>query len=62
MFVGMRKVVEIARDEFWSMGVSLPESNFAIVKNTFRNVPGDLSMAHVSPGITGVSQYFTEEG
>lgn len=61
MFEGMRPIIEIARDEFWTIGISLPESNFAIIKDSFHNVPDDLWMAHISPGITNVSQYFTDD-
>lgn len=62
MFDGMRQLIEIARDEFWSIGVSLPEGFYAVRKNTFRNVPEDMWLAFMYPGVTNVSQYFSEEG
>jgi peptide/nickel transport system substrate-binding protein len=61
MFEPMRRITEIARDEFWSIGVSLPDSYYAAVKNNFRNVPDDMWMAFMFPGVTHVSQYFIDE-
>jgi peptide/nickel transport system substrate-binding protein len=61
MFEPMRRIIEIARDEFWSIGVSLPESYYAVVKDNFHNVPDDMWMAFMYPGVTHVSQYAIDQ-
>lgn len=35
----MKEIVAIAREQFWTIGVSLPAESYAIVKNNFHNVP-----------------------
>lgn len=61
-FAGMRKIVAIARDEFWTIGISLPPSQYAIVKNNFHNVPGDnqmwLAFACPYPAAVNPEQFF----
>lgn len=60
---GMRKVVEIARDEFWTMGISLPAKTVSLVKNNFRNVQKDMwySTSWPTPGPSNICQYFIDE-
>src|SRR3712207_7204685 len=43
-YEGIREIIEIARDEFWTMGISLPGQPFAVVSNRMHNVPGDDQM------------------
>lgn len=63
IYAGMREIIKIAADEFWTMGISLPADPYAIVKNGFRNVPEDMWLAFKCPypAVTNVCQYFIEE-
>ena len=59
-YAGMRKVVEIAKQEFWIMGISLPPSTYGIVTDQLQNVPRsmwDLGR-FPSPAPSNPAQYF----
>jgi peptide/nickel transport system substrate-binding protein len=64
-YAAMRQIIEIARDEFWTMGVSLPAKSYAIVSDRIHNVPGDgkmwLAFKCPYPAVTNVSTYFIQE-
>jgi peptide/nickel transport system substrate-binding protein len=59
---GMREIVEIAKEEFWAIGICLPGEPYLVVKNNFHNVPENmwLSWKWPTPGPTQISQYFME--
>jgi peptide/nickel transport system substrate-binding protein len=62
---GMRKIVAIARDEFWSIGLCLPTGTFAVVKDRIRNVPGNdkmwLAFTAPYPAVADPEQFFVDE-
>ncbi|MBE1609340.1 ABC transporter substrate-binding protein [Actinopolymorpha pittospori] len=61
-YEGIREIIEIARDEFWTMGIALPGGAYAVVSDRIRNVPGDnamwLSFKCPYPAVTNVSTYY----
>jgi peptide/nickel transport system substrate-binding protein len=63
-YAAMREIIQIARDEFWTMGVSRPAKSYAIVTDRIHNVPGDdkmwLAFKCPYPAVTNVSQYYIE--
>ena len=63
-YEGIREIIEIARDEFWTMGVSLPGAPFAVVSNRLHNVPGDdkmwLAFKAPYPAVTNMTQYYLQ--
>jgi peptide/nickel transport system substrate-binding protein len=65
-YEGMRQVIEIAKDEFWTMGISLPPKAYAVVSNRLKNVPGDdkmwLAFKCPYPAVTNPCQYYIDEG
>jgi peptide/nickel transport system substrate-binding protein len=58
----MAEILQIAADEFWVMGISLPPTGYGIVKNNFYNVPETMPSAwnYPHPGPTNVFTYFIE--
>jgi peptide/nickel transport system substrate-binding protein len=58
----MNEILEIAAEEFYVIGVSLPGQGYGIVKNNFRNVPDVMPAAwlYPHPGPTNPEQYFIE--
>ncbi|MFH1981806.1 MAG: ABC transporter substrate-binding protein [Pseudomonadota bacterium] len=56
----MKEILDIARDQFYVMGISLPTSSIGIVKNNFHNVPAVLpySWIYPTPAPTNPCQYF----
>lgn len=62
-YEGMRTITEIARDEFWCMGISLPAKPYAVVTDRFHNVPNNMWLAfkYPTPGPTNICQYFISE-
>jgi peptide/nickel transport system substrate-binding protein len=62
---GMKKIVAIAREEFWSMGIVLPTGTFAILRNRMRNVPGDnemwLAFTAPYPAVADPEQFYIED-
>jgi peptide/nickel transport system substrate-binding protein len=59
----MNEILQIAADEFYVMGVTLPTSGYGIVKNNFHNVPSIMPSAWLygNPGPTNIMQYFIED-
>jgi peptide/nickel transport system substrate-binding protein len=53
-----KQILDIAADQFWLMGVSLPPQGYGIAKNDMHNVPADQPYAYVypTPGPLGVAQ------
>ncbi len=58
----MNEILQIAADEFWAMGISLPAPGYAIKKNNFFNVPASMPNAwlYPHPAPSGTFQYFIE--
>jgi peptide/nickel transport system substrate-binding protein len=59
----MRELLQIARDEFYSIGIATyGDSEYGIVKNNFHNVPDQLPYAwlYSVPGIGRPEQFFIE--
>lgn len=58
----MREILDIAAEQFYTIGISLPSNTYGIVKNNFRNVPAQMPNAFVypQPAPTNPSQYFIE--
>lgn len=57
------EIIEIAAEQFYVMGISLPAPGYGIVKNNFRNVPESMfntGNAYFDPGPTNPEQYFIE--
>ncbi len=57
----MKQILEIAADQFYCIGVSLPANGYGIVKNNFRNVPERMFSSggpYLNPAVTNPSQYF----
>ncbi len=57
----MRRIIDITREEFSVLGVSLPENSYGVVRNDFHNVPRKMPVAwsYPNPGPTQPEQYFT---
>jgi peptide/nickel transport system substrate-binding protein len=55
----MAEIVQIAKEEFWIMGISLPPNGYAIVRNDFHNVPESMWEAarYPTPGPSNPCQY-----
>jgi peptide/nickel transport system substrate-binding protein len=56
----MRQLLEISADQFYVIGISLPATNWGLVKNNFHNVPSKVTDAwlYPAPGPTDPPQYF----
>ncbi|MGN6673845.1 MAG: ABC transporter substrate-binding protein [Thermomicrobiales bacterium] len=54
------EVLKTAQDEFYVIGISLPSSGYAIVKNNFKNVPKEMPDAwlYPTPAPTNPEQYY----
>lgn len=63
-YAAIKEIIEIARDEFWTMGISLPGDPFSIVSNRLHNVPGDdqmwMSFKCPYPAVTNMSTYYLD--
>lgn len=59
----LTQILDIAAEQFWLIGVSLPAMGYGIVKNSFRNVPEVLVSPGVSsnPGQADTAMYFISE-
>lgn len=59
----MKRILDIAADQFWCMGISLPVEGYGIVKNDFHNVPKKMATSWVflDPASTNSQQFFIEE-
>lgn len=57
------QILDIAAEEFYVIGISLPGDGYGIVKNTFHNVPQSLPGAwlYPSPAPTNPCQYWMEK-
>lgn len=57
-----KELLTISREEFYVLGTALPEGNYNIVQNNFRNVPHSFPDASVypDPGPTMPEQYYVE--
>jgi peptide/nickel transport system substrate-binding protein len=60
----MREILEIAAEEFYIVGISLPSPGYGIVRNNFHNVPESMPDAwlYPNPAPTNPEQYFIEGG
>lgn len=56
----MRRILDIAADEFLLIGVSLPESNYGLMRDSLRNVPPFMvdSWAYPTPGPVNPFQFY----
>lgn len=59
----MNEILEIAADEFYVMGISLPEPGYGITRNGFHNVPDPMLYAWLTltPAFTNPCQYFESQ-
>jgi peptide/nickel transport system substrate-binding protein len=59
----MRQILDIAAEEFYVIGVSLPAPGYGIVRNNFHNVPASMPDAwlYPSPAPTNPEQYFIDQ-
>lgn len=58
----MKQILEIAADQFYAIGVSLPDKGYGIVRNNFHNVPAVMPSAFTfpNPAPTNPFQYFID--
>ncbi len=58
----MRELLQIAKEEFYVMGIALPGDGYGIVRNNFHNVPESMpaSWQYVNPGPTNTCQYYID--
>jgi peptide/nickel transport system substrate-binding protein len=58
----MNRILEIAADEFYAIGISLPAQGYGIVKTNFYNVPSPMPGAwlYPNPAPTNPEQYWME--
>lgn len=54
----MTEIIQIAEEQFYAIGVSLPPESYAVVHNTMRNVPEGASAFHQYPAHVNTSQFF----
>ncbi|WP_262268848.1 ABC transporter substrate-binding protein [Microvirga yunnanensis] len=56
----MREILDIAAEEFWTMGVAWPASGYGVKKKNFLNVPASMpaSWIYPTPGPSNPEQYF----
>jgi ABC-type transport system substrate-binding protein len=56
------EILKIAQDQFYVIGITLPSSGYAIVKNNFKNVPKEMPDAwlYPTPAPTNPEQYYFE--
>ncbi|MFI6740102.1 ABC transporter substrate-binding protein [Nonomuraea sp. NPDC050451] len=52
-----KKVVEIAAQQFYAIGISTYPDEYGIVSNSFKNVPDSMAAAPTNPGPTQPEQY-----
>ncbi len=59
----MREIIEIAKDQFYVIGLSSEPPGYGIVKNDFRNVPESMpgSWQYPTPAPTHPEQYWIEQ-
>ncbi|HZG68259.1 MAG TPA: ABC transporter substrate-binding protein, partial [Herpetosiphonaceae bacterium] len=58
----MKQVLQIAKEQFYVIGVALPPNGYGIVKNDFHNVPATMFNAYLwpHPGPTNPQQYYKD--
>lgn len=57
----LTEIIQIAKEEFYTIGVSLWADGFGIVKNDFHNTPDNLVIgAYPSPAVANPSQFFRQ--
>ena len=56
----MTQILDIAADQFYTVGISLPANGYGIVKNNFHNVPDTIlaSYLYPNPGPTNTFTYY----
>jgi len=56
----MRQILDIAADQFYSIGIALPGNGYGIVKTNMHNVPAVMpaSFAYPNPGPTNTDTYY----
>ncbi|MCB0071388.1 MAG: ABC transporter substrate-binding protein [Caldilineaceae bacterium] len=59
----MEEILQIAADEFYAIGISLPAPGYGIVKNNFKNVPASFPNAwlYPHPAPTNPEQYYIQQ-
>ncbi|WP_020579801.1 ABC transporter substrate-binding protein [Actinopolymorpha alba] len=59
----MNRVIDIAQQQFWYIGVSLPKGNYGVVSNRLRNVQNPMidDYPWQTPGPTNMTQYFIRQ-
>jgi peptide/nickel transport system substrate-binding protein len=59
----MGEILQIAADQFYAIGISLPPSGYGIVRDNFYNVPESMpdSWTYPNPAPTNPEQYFIED-
>lgn len=57
-----KKILNIAAEEFWTMGIAWPGKSYGVKKTNFRNVPDTMpaSWLYPTPGPSNPEQYFIE--
>jgi peptide/nickel transport system substrate-binding protein len=60
----MKQILQIAKEEFYVIGIALPATGFGIVSNTFGNVPETMFDAYnwPQPAAAGSEQFFIRAG
>lgn len=60
----MQQILDIAQEEFWTMGISLPQAHYGIAGENFRNVPEGFadSSRFGTPGPVNPAQFFLADG
>ena len=59
----MREILEIGKDDFYVMGISLAPNGYALVKNNVRNVPASQPSAwtYPTPAPAQIAQVYKTE-
>ncbi len=57
-----KEILDIAAEQFWTMGIAWPGKTYGVKKTNFRNVPESMpaSWLYPTPGPTNPEQYFIE--
>lgn len=58
----MAEILEIAREEFWVLGINLQPQEFGVANNRLRNVPDEMpnSWLYPTPAPTNPEQYYID--
>jgi peptide/nickel transport system substrate-binding protein len=56
----MNEILQIAADEFWTMGIAWPAAGYGVKRTNFMNVPASMpaSWIYPTPGPTNPEQYY----